>query len=137
VSEPDRRAPPSTVAGRPPVALSGHIGPDDADRLCACVGATAARDPRDPICYDVQAVESPDVGTVDALARMALTARRHGRRLELRGAKRNLGELLVFAGLAGSAVEVVGQPEEREEAFGVEEERDPRQAVAAELEDLE
>jgi hypothetical protein len=137
LSERDHRAQPSPRTGPPPVELSGHIGSADADRLCACVTATAARDPSDPICYDVAAVESPDVGTVDALARMALTARRLGRRLEIRGTRPNLGELLALAGLEGSAVEVVGQTEEWEEALGIEEERDPRKAVAAELEHLE
>lgn len=140
LSEPDRRVPTARHDEMPPVTLSGHIGSADAERLCACVCASAARDDSDPLCYDVAGLEAPDVGTVDALARMALTARRLGRRLELRRARGDLGELLLLAGLSGaegSAVEVVGQAEEREVARGVEEERDPGESVAAELQDLE
>ena len=68
--------------------------------------------------------------TGDALARMALAARRHGCRVELWRVRSELLELLDLAGLAGLAVEVVGQAEEREEAGRVEEERDPGDPVA-------
>jgi hypothetical protein len=61
---------------------------------------------------------------------MALAARRGGSRLELREARQDLHELLVLVGLEELAVEVVGQPEQGEIAFGVEEEGDPRDSVA-------
>ena len=45
------------------------------------------------------------MGTVDALARMALAARRLGRDVELRRARPDLLELLVLAGLGDLAAE--------------------------------
>ena len=73
-----------------------------------------------------------DIGTIDALARVALRARRLGCAIGLRGAPPELLELLAFAGLSdvlpcdpSSPVEVTGQPEQREEPLGIEEERDP------------
>lgn len=72
----------------------------------------------------------PHLGTVDALARLALAARRRGFELRLRRASRELRELVDLAGLAGVLpVEAGGEPEEREQALGVEEEGevgDPR-----------
>jgi hypothetical protein len=66
-----------------------------------------------------------DVLTVDALARLQLSARRHGRRLRLRDASHDLQDLIDLVGLG----EVLGieprrQPEEREQRVGVEEERE-------------
>jgi len=40
-----------------------------------------------------------DAGTVDALARLQLTASRHGCQFRLRGASSELRELVVFMGL--------------------------------------
>jgi hypothetical protein len=40
-----------------------------------------------------------DAVTVDALARLQLAARRHGCRVRLRRASRELGELVAFMGL--------------------------------------
>ena len=64
-----------------------------------------------------------DLGTVDALARLQLAARRSGLELRLRHVSDELLELITFVGLG----EVLGleprrQPEEREERVGVEEE---------------
>jgi hypothetical protein len=52
-----------------------------------------------PIVLDVNAVP-PDALTVDMLARLQLTARRLGTRLELRDASAELLELIAFAGLS-------------------------------------
>ena len=61
--------------------------------------------------------------TVDALARLGLAGRRIGRELRLRNASQELQELLAFVGLADVLrVEPLGQPEEREQRLGVEEE---------------
>jgi anti-anti-sigma regulatory factor len=85
----------------------------------------------DVIVCDVGAVGRPDVATVDALARIALEARRQGIQLVLRHPPAALRALLGLTGLADvipcdepSALEAVGQTEEREEPGGVEEERD-------------
>jgi hypothetical protein len=61
-----------------------------------------------------------DLGTVDALARLRLAGKRLGFEVRLASPSEELLELLELAGL----VEVLWQPEEREEPFGVEEERE-------------
>jgi hypothetical protein len=64
-----------------------------------------------------------DLRTIDLLARLQLVARRHGHELRLVHASPELGELLTFTGLdAVLCVEPRRQPEEREDAVGVEEE---------------
>ena len=73
---------------------------------------------------DVRAL-APDALTIDALARLQLAARRIGREVALHGASLELVELLELFGLTGVLrVEVGGQPEEREQRVGVEEERE-------------
>jgi len=67
-----------------------------------------------------------DIGTVDALARLHLTARRLGWRLRLRSIPAELRELIELAGLSTVlGLEAVGQPEEREVALDVEERVQP------------
>lgn len=58
------------------------------------------------------------LGAIAALARLRLAARRTGHRVRLRGASRDLRELVELAGLAG---EFEWEAEEREEPGGVEE----------------
>jgi hypothetical protein len=66
-----------------------------------------------------------DVLTVDALARLQLSARRHGRRLRVRHASDDLHDLIDLVGLREAlGVEPRRQPEQREERVGVEEERE-------------
>jgi anti-anti-sigma regulatory factor len=84
------------------------------------------------ITCDVAALVDPDAVVVDALARLALTARRHGRAFRLRNASPALEDLLVWTGLGvvltacgELRLEPRGQPEEREEPLGVEEEVGP------------
>src|SRR4051812_33200508 len=74
------------------------------------------------IC-DVAEVIRPDVVTVETLARLRLTARRHGARLVVAGADARLRDLLRLLGLDGALPEVGWQPEQREQPGGVEEER--------------
>jgi anti-anti-sigma regulatory factor len=75
------------------------------------------------IVCDVSALVDPDVGTIGALARLHLTARQLGFELRLRHASNALQELLELVGLDEVlGVEPGGQPEEREERLGVEEE---------------
>jgi anti-anti-sigma regulatory factor len=82
------------------------------------------------IVVDVSSVTEPDCRTIDALAHIQLGARRLGHRIRLMGASDEMLRLIVLAGLddvlapGPSGVEPVGQPEEREEAGGVEEEVD-------------
>jgi len=71
---------------------------------------------------DVSALGA-DLASVDALAGMQLAARRAGRRIRFLGVSAELRDLLGLTGLREVLrVEVERQPEEREEAGGVEEE---------------
>jgi hypothetical protein len=66
-----------------------------------------------------------DMLTVDALARLQLSAQRHGRRLRLRDASHELQDLIDLAGLSEVlGVEPRRQSEQREQRVGVEEERE-------------
>jgi hypothetical protein len=77
--------------------------------------------PREISC-DVGAL-APDALSIDALARLQLTAKRHGVHLHLTGASPELEGLLTFAGLAGVlGLEASRQAEERKQRVGLEEE---------------
>jgi ABC-type transporter Mla MlaB component len=79
-------------------ALSGSV---DVSMLCEQARALLAVSDADVIICDVGSVDGPDLRTVDALARLALTAARLGRPVMLRDAVPQLRELLDLAGLAG------------------------------------
>ncbi len=96
------------------------------------------------ILVDAATLGRPDAATIDALARLALTARRRGCRVRLVHAPADLRDLVVLVGLAGvlpcepgSGVQPRRQPEQREEPARVEEEHDPGDPLALELEDVE
>jgi STAS domain len=81
------------------------------------------------VACDIRAVTA-DAGAVDGLARLQLSARRLGCRLELRHASRRLEELIAFCGLGDVLpselmLEHGGQTEEREQASRVEERVEP------------
>jgi anti-anti-sigma regulatory factor len=79
---------------------------------------------RCPIVCDVSGL-APDASALDLLARLQLTARRHGLDLRLRHVSQELNDLLELAGLqVVLRVETSGQAEERKECRGVEEERE-------------
>ena len=100
-----------------------------------------------PVACDVGALAEPDAITIDALARLQLTARRLGYRVELRGTCEELEDLLRLTGLlevltgggtvVASAVEAWGEPELREQALRVEEEADPVDPTVGDLQDLQ
>jgi anti-anti-sigma regulatory factor len=58
------------------------------------------------VVIDASVFSSPDIATVDALARLQLSARRQGAEVRLRDASAELLELLVLAGLDGVVREV-------------------------------
>jgi hypothetical protein len=67
----------------------------------------------------------PDVASIHALALIQLGARRQGLEIRLRDASSELLDLIDLAGLREVLrVEAGGQPEEREQRLGVEEERE-------------
>jgi ABC-type transporter Mla MlaB component len=104
-----------------PLVVSGPLTPAELGALCERVRALD-RGSGDALVCEVGAVTTPDAGTVDTLARLGLTARRAGRELRLRHPSPALCELLDLCGLAGVlGVEPRRQPEQREQALGVEE----------------
>ena len=118
---------------RPRLVLGGPIARDDILALCERVHELVESCDADPVPCDVGGLDDPDASTIDALARLQLTALRMGRRLGFRDACRELRDLVEFLGLGdvlpcadASGFEPSGQPEQREQTFGVEEERDPR-----------
>ena len=79
----------------------------------------------DPVDVDCGRLVRPDVSLIDRVARLRVAARRLGFELRFVNAEPALVELVDLCGLRGAlGVEVKRQPEEREEAGRVEEERD-------------
>jgi ABC-type transporter Mla MlaB component len=124
------RAPsePSTIA----LVITGPIAPADVSRLCERVRTLLERSDADLVVCDVRSIDRPDASTVDALARLQLTARRLGRRVRLRDAGEALQELLALMGLsdvvpifAGLPLKAERQTEDREQVRRIEEEADP------------
>jgi ABC-type transporter Mla MlaB component len=85
----------------------------------------------DRVVCDIVALVDPDAVTVEALARLQLTARRLGKRIRFRNACGEVHQLVTLMGLedvlplGASPLEPGRESEEREHARGVEEERDP------------
>jgi ABC-type transporter Mla MlaB component len=103
-SAPLQGAGPAPVPGAAVLELRGAIVRADVPELCGRVRALLEQRKGDLLVCDVAGVSDPDCATVDALARMQLTAKRLGGGLRLRGASDELHELLAMAGLC----EVVG-----------------------------
>ena len=125
----------------PRLVLGGSIARDDIPALCERVHVLVEGCDADPVPCDVGGLDDPDALTVDALARLQLTALRSGRRLGFRDACGELRDLVEFVGLGdvlpcaapcadASTLEHGGQPEQREQALGVQEEADPRDRPA-------
>jgi ABC-type transporter Mla MlaB component len=114
--------------------LEGPITPEDIPALCDRARERLAGIAGTVGC-DVGAMDA-DAVTVEALARLQLTARRLGRRVRFHGASPQLQRLLCLMGLgevlpcADSGVEPRGQAEEREQARRVQEEGDPGDPAA-------
>jgi hypothetical protein len=127
------------LALRPPsepgtlvVSVSGCVAPEDIAPMCRRAHALLQSTDARRLVWDVRSLGDPDAVTVDALARLQLTARRLGHRGLLRHASPRLSELLAMVGLCDVlpacdelSVESLGKAEQREEPGRVEEERDP------------
>jgi hypothetical protein len=88
----DSRAIVVTLA--PPVAPSAVAG------MCAELRAKLAElGPCDVDC-DVRALTEPDLGTIDALARLTLVGRRYGAEVAVVGSTEELAALVALAGLS-------------------------------------
>ena len=81
------------------LVVGRSIAAADVPRLCARL-AGALEAGADVVVCDLGAIARPDLRTLDALARLQLTARRCGGRMRLRHCSPELGALLAFAGLA-------------------------------------
>jgi hypothetical protein len=121
-----------SAAGTTVWVLGPTIARADVPQLCAQLGRHLADTDAAVVICDVGAVTEPDLVTVEALARLQLTARRHGRRLWLLRACGPLRDLLALTGLCAAvplhpplAVEPRRQAEQREQALGVEEMVEP------------
>ncbi|MFF7179596.1 STAS domain-containing protein [Streptomyces sp. NPDC008121] len=78
------------------LTLAARPTPDEVARLCAVLEAAPPTDVR----CEVGALAHADLAAVDALARLRLTAGRHGHRLVFRGTGPELRLLLGLVGLA-------------------------------------
>jgi ABC-type transporter Mla MlaB component len=115
---------------RPHLTLSAPVRRADVAALCDRARALIREGLAAELECDVTGVADPDLDTVEALARVGLTARRLGSGLRLRGPSIELLELLALCGLSVPvALGGEGKAEHREEASGVEEERDPGDPV--------
>jgi ABC-type transporter Mla MlaB component len=130
-------APPVRAVGPPPepstnvLVIRGPIDPAHVPWLCERVRVLLEGCDADQVVCDVGGLDDPDAVTVDALARLQLTAGRLGRHIRFRNACGNLQDLLALTGLddvvpcGGSPFESRGQAEQREQGLGIEEEGDP------------
>ena len=80
-------------------AIEGPIGRDDMTGLCRRVCNLLEASGAQVALCDVTGI-AVDAVTVDALARLQLAAKRHGCRVRLRGASRDLLGLVAFMGLS-------------------------------------
>jgi ABC-type transporter Mla MlaB component len=120
---------PNTVV----IQIGGTITRADVPGLCAQLRLLVNGGGAERVVCDVASLLEPDAGTVDALARLQLAARRLGYRLRLRRASAELQELLAFMGLQDALdlwLEPGWQAEEREQRLGVEEERELGDSLA-------
>ena len=141
-AQPGRAMPPVPAAGSPrepktiELGITGQILSVDIPCLCSHARRLLESGDADRLVCDVGALADPDAVTIEALARLQLTARRVGSQIGLRNASRELRELIDFVGLSsvvplsrGSRIEAGRQAEEREVRGGVQEERDPADPI--------
>jgi anti-anti-sigma regulatory factor len=112
--------------------ISAPITRADIKVLCECARTLLKESDASSVVCDLGALIDPDAVTVECLARLQLTTRRQGGQLRLRHACKELRDLLALMGLrdvvrleTALRLKPRGQPEEREQARGIEEERDP------------
>lgn len=94
------------------LVVSGHITRDAVPRLCAGLEALLAATPDATTVHcDLSGVVRPDLTTVEAIARLSLTARRTGHRtLRLHGTPPELRALLDLVGLGETVGDVSAPP---------------------------
>jgi ABC-type transporter Mla MlaB component len=112
------------------LVIVGPIARADVPDLCKRARTLLEGSEADLVLCDVGALANPDVVAIDMLARLQLTARSLGRRVQVERAGTELKELITLVGLAAEVpcgdlpFESWRQAEEREKSGRVEEERD-------------
>jgi hypothetical protein len=101
-------------------AIGATITRADIPALCAGLAELVRGRGGGVVVCDVSDVAHPDVVTVEALARLRLTVRRHGWSLVVAGAGPDLLELVRLLGLTDALPQAGRQSEERKQAGGVE-----------------
>jgi len=81
------------------LVVGGPLAPSKILGLCASLHLLLEGGDGGPVVCDLGTLVGSDAGTVDALARLQLTARRLGRQIRLRKASSELQELLALMGL--------------------------------------
>ena len=121
--------PPHVAPSTGLLVIGGPIAEGDVQALCERLATLIATSDAETIVCDVGGLPA-NVRTVEALARLQLTARRRQRRIRLRRASPGLERLLEFVGLAdvvpaGPSPKLLRRrgrdAEEREHPLGVEE----------------
>ena len=129
---PPTPSPADTPSAQIQLGIYGRLDRADIPELCERARILLEGDAANQLVCDVAAIVVPDAVTVDALARLQLTARRLGRRASIEHASTELRGLLAFMGLSDalplserSGLEAGRETEEREQRGRVEEEGDP------------
>lgn len=119
---------PGVSSGTTVWTLGPAITRDDIPRLCEQLLLVLRDSAAAVVICDVGAVAHPDAVTIEAVARLQLTARRLGRHIRLHRVGGRLAELLSLTGLSdvvsphdGLRLEPRRQPEQREQGLGVQE----------------
>ncbi|MEA2244083.1 MAG: hypothetical protein QOD24_3639 [Solirubrobacteraceae bacterium] len=107
---------------QPVWVIAGPLAAGDAADLCERLRTVLTSSAAAVVVCDVGGLPA-DIATIDALARLQLTARRLGGRIELRSGSPQLDRLLAFVGLADvlGLGGQCGQAEERVQPRAVEE----------------
>jgi anti-anti-sigma regulatory factor len=134
---PLRTGQPPPEPGTLELDIDAQIARADIPALCERVRDLLERTDANRLVCDVGAILDPDAVTVDALARVQLTARRLGCQVRLEHASPQLRGLMAFMGLSGvvpisarSRLEAGRQTEQREEVGRVEKEADAADPIA-------
>jgi anti-anti-sigma regulatory factor len=101
---PDFDVPPGDRLPDLPLVVTFHdpVGPGEVEAICSELHRELDTARARLVICDVEGLDQSDLGTVDAIGRLALTARADGCRLVLRGTPAHLRALLVLAGLAAA-----------------------------------
>jgi hypothetical protein len=114
----------SAPAGSITVRLDGPLARADLPGLCEHLQRALEASEVAVVLCELGPTLDPDLVTIDALARLQLTATRFGRRIRFRPASAELRTVVDLTGLRELLrVEAGREPEEREQRLGVEEER--------------